>query len=546
MLKVILYFKNVMTGIFLLLSFVEIAQSNQEHDLIYTVKYLGGDKANCFDISAEIKGNQEGKILIKVPRYVGNFTFNTKKGGISYTKPEDFTFLISLEPQVNLEANYQACIINQYRANYRPLIEQDFFHFMSDSLFVLPSTNLEEIKTVKYQFINFPDDYSIVTNHILNKRQYEIKDSVGNISHSIIAGGKFDIKTVTIKNKPVHIIINGKWSMITADEISNYVQKLIYLQRKLMGDYNFPHFVVIIFDDIVPEGGGGLSGSLYENVLSMVFTDTELKYKYLLLGSLSHELFHAWIGNKIKIATPQGDLQWFFEGMNDFYGWQIALKTGQVTIQDYIKYYNKLIKEYALSPYKEASNDEIAKIFKPGNPAGQLAMVRGHIVFMEILNKLHSQKKSRKLLDAALFEISDKYSGSKKYVSKKELDEIFRKHLGDKIWNDAASIINAGTAIQLSSSQFLGKVTLQNTEVSAPSFGFDLKTLVGEKQIRLLSKKSKAFQGGLTENSKVIEYGIDLTDPNRLVIILAEGSDNKQKLIKFTPDQIKKIIPQYE
>lgn len=68
-----------------------------------------------------------------------------------------------------------------------------------------------------------------------------------------------------------------------------------------------------------PESFGYALGLHHENMLSAVMPDStqeEKQAKALML--LSHELFHAWLGLGIQIPLPQGNLQWFFEGINDY------------------------------------------------------------------------------------------------------------------------------------------------------------------------------------------------------------------------------------
>lgn len=126
----------------------------------------------------------------------------------------------------------------------------------------------------------------------------------------------------------------------------------------------------------------------------MLVVDREKKNKPLLLGGLSHELFHVWIGNKVQIPEPQDDLQSFFEGLNDFYGWQLALECGVISEKDYLTYYNRILKDYFVSPYRDDSNESIAKGFLVRSLASRLALNRSHIDFMEALERLKSQNKS--------------------------------------------------------------------------------------------------------------------------------------------------------
>lgn len=529
--------KFLIIGI-ILHSSIGYTNTNQPHELIYKVNYLGGTQSNCFDISVGLKGNPDGKIRIKFPEYVNNFALSTKKGNISYSLLENKVVLASLEPNVDMEASYQVCVSNPVRDNERPIIENNFFHFAAEKLFAVPDADLEKIYKIKIQFNNFPKNFSIVTNQNVNKREYELESSVEQLSRSIMAGGNVAIKTIFVNERPIHLLLNGKWTMFNVNELTAFLHKIISLQRNILADNDFPHFVLIFYDNKLPKGEGGVLGSLYGNVLSMVITDDKPKNKPIVFGLISHELFHAWLGNKIRITKPQGDKQWFFEGVNDFYGWQLALETGMISTQDYLDYYNKLLKEYMTSPFKESNNQEIANAFKLRNPAGRAAMFRGHILFMEMLNKLDLQGRSRASIDTALQEIL-------KNASDDNLSDIFRKHLGKEIWDETFELIQSGRAISLSSTLFSNKVKLQKQKTEIPDLGFNIKSLILDGKIKSLVKKSQASKSGLKENAKIIDYGLDLANPKSKVFITFED-EGHHKTISFKPESVKELIPQYK
>lgn len=444
-----------------------------------------------------------------------------------------------------MDVNYNACVSNPYRTVEVPIIENELIHFISQNLLVLPDARSEESIKVKYEFTNFPASFSIITNHILNVHEYEVIDTIKNIARSVIAAGKMDINTEYIKSKPVHFVIQGNWTQFKKEEILNYLKKTILIQRDFTNDHDFPHFVVILLKNTVTEGiVGGVTGMLYNKVLSMTITDVDIKNKSMILGGLSHELFHAWMGNKIQITSPQGDTQWFLEGLNDFYGWQLAIKSGIITVKDYLNYYNELLEEYMISPYKLSTNEEMSRAFSLGNISANTAMARGHIVFMELLNKLIHQNKSRAPIDAAMKEIFHTYSGTNITVTDKALSDIFRKHLGDKLWDEVSKVIHDGAPVTLSSRLYLNNAILQSKKMEVPDFGFDITSLSGERKIKSLNVKSNAAIAGLHENDKVLGSEIDILHPTNMAYILIEES-NVQKEIKFYPEKVQKNIPQY-
>lgn len=522
--------------------FVDPAISNQASDISYNIKYLA-DQPNCIDLRVMIKGNKEGKHLLKLPTFVRNVAFEAQQGILSYSMVDDRIFWLNTDPNVDVKSNYKACSSNLIKDNGSPILSKDFFSFLIGELLIL-SNDDSKLMNVQITFENFPEYYNFITNHSFGHQKYDIKDTPYNLSRSILTGGKFDIETLFVNKKPIHVVIHGKWKMFTIKELKRKIVQLIERQRSLLKDNDFNYFVVLLYDNEGLSKQGAASGMLYNNVLRMLLIDSEEKKKGIFFGSLSHELFHAWIGNKIKIPAPQGELQWFFEGVNDFYGWQLALDSGVISEKDFVTYYNKILNEYLVSPYRDDSNETIAEIFNLRNPAGRLALVRGHIVFMEILNKLNSQNKSRAEIDLALREIDQNFSNKNKKITQEALDRIFKKHIGEEIWNQASDILYNGKPIILSDNLISRKNKLSTTKVAIPNFGFNLKQLLKEKRIISLDTNSNAALAGLKEADEVIYVSFDTTTADDPVYITIKGSD-QHKVVQFVPNKSEKTIQQY-
>ena len=50
-------------------------------------------------------------------------------------------------------------------------------------------------------------------------------------------------------------------------------------------------------------------------------------------GALTHELFHIWVPNWLKL---EGDYDWFYEGFTNYLAMRVAMRRGQLTFNDYL------------------------------------------------------------------------------------------------------------------------------------------------------------------------------------------------------------------
>lgn len=529
--------------LFLCFSSLAASKTSQPELFNYSIKYLA-QESNCLDIALNFKVSSKGESVLRLPRQPFKLSLHATKGKVKYKLLDKGELLIYSEPSVDLKVEHRACVLNPSRNNYYPIMEKDFFYFMADELLAVPGGDLSNKVKAAFHFENFPENYTIATNHQLNKKDYEVTTTVKDLGRSIMAGGNFPVETLIINNKPIHIILNGHWSMFSKNELKRQIYKIIKTQRTFLNDNNFPYFLMIIFDCNLPEKDSGVSGSFYDNVFTMLIIDGPQKHKPTAYGLISHELFHAWMGNKVTIPDPQGDLQWFIEGVNDFYGWQLALDAGVLTEENYVKYYNRILQEYYFSSYKTSSNQELAKVFQLRGPTGRLSMHRGHIVFMEILDNLQAHKKDRSVIDQALREIVATYSNQPMPISHAALDKIFRKHLGDKIWDAALKILYEGQPATFSPNLFSNRFVLKSVSRQVPHFGFSMDAFLKQMQIKSLEKNSNAYLAGLRENDKVLEASFESTTIKHPATLQVESA-GQRKTISFMPEIVEASMPQY-
>lgn len=530
---------------FLIFSFNVFSNGAKSLEYSYQIKYLGEPNASCLDVSVHIPGNAEGRVKFHLPKYMTSLSMEIARGKISYTIPEPNIYEIKLEPNLDLKVKYRACMNNHIRNISHPIIEKDFIYFNSGALLAFPVEDLYHKMKANFSLINFPTEFTLLNNNGLNINAYEIEDTIKNIVLHVIAAGNFHVKTLNINKRPVTILVKDTWhKYFTYDELESYLKLIIKKQRDFFKDNNFPFFALVLFKTFEEKSTVAISGRFHGNVLGMSISDSDPKYKPVFYGTLSHELLHAWFGSKIDFPRVEAEFQWFFEGLNDFYGWQLALETDEVSNQIFHKYHNILLREYVLSPFKENSNEDLVKYYSFKNPADQLLLARGHIVYLEILNELYAQGKSRKYIDKAMREIFHKYGNRKKDPTMNDLTSIFRKHIGAEIWDKYFKSIQDGHKVSFSLKPFYDNVILQDELCEVANYGFDLDKTLRSKQIFSLQKGSAAELAGLKENDKIDSYNISMMSPNSPAYFIIQDAHEK-KLIQFNPKIEKVNIPQY-
>lgn len=544
MLGKIKYGRNIIWLVILFLPTYILANSRSgpKFDLEYSLNYQNTTQGNCVLVNVDIRGNESGNILLRIPPYANKVAFHTD-GKIVYKKIEDQIYQLTLNPNNNLHAEYQACINNpSFNIDY-PIFESDFIHFNTGAVLITYESDIEKLRKIKINY-DLPKEFSIVSSQNLGNNN-EFEQSISEFRNSAIVASTNKIKKIKIKGNPVYIVSKGKWAFFDK-EPAYYLEKIIKMQRKFWNDFNFPHYVVVLIQSKASDDEKYVVGTHQANILTMKIPDGDKTKLPVVFRTLSHELFHAWLGMKVKIPLPQGDLQWFFEGVNDYYSLQLLLDNNLLSKQEYFRFYNELLQAYSLSPCIEASNQEVEKYYLLRGPYAQIAEMRGHILFKELSHSLEIKKMPSRKLDLALREIYKTFNKDKNHqINKTELDNIFAKYVGKDNWEKVMVKLSTGKSIELSPDLFGQDVALIDKEVMAPLFGFDVSEFIKSKKIKLLKHDSNAYLAGLRENQEVIDYYLNFNNPNVLSQILV--ADHKgSRVIQFKPNTTQKHIPQYK
>ncbi len=520
-----------------------------QYDLVYRLKLADrtAEKENmsCFDVEMVIKGNEKGEFLLRIPHNITQI-FIPKENLISMdATKEEGVFNFRFAPKRDTKINYKYCPVNPTRTIYEPIIEPDFFHFLAGNVLINPEHAVDPMN-IKVDFKELPSQFTVATAHSIQEKVYTVNQPIQNFRDSAFVGSIYEVETINIKNQPVHIMTKDKWTLFDNKDFVYYLEKLITAQRTFWNDFDFPHYVIVLIKLESPDAEKYIHGFHKKNILSMSIPDGKIEKLYKVFYSLSHELFHAWLGISIEAPQPQGNLQWFFEGLNDFYGLQFALKSGIIDRKSYIQVYNQSLQSYYVSPFYQATNNEISEHFLNSHIYyGIIAQVRGHIVFNDYIARHPRGSEMYNPLDMALKEIGTQFGRkSGKVITENDLDIIFSKHLGDQEWSQMKRSIETGKLGSISPYLLEGEAVLIKKSVWAPSFGFDTEALIKHNALKSLKTNSNAYRAGLRKNDHILVHHFALNTPRVVAQVVVEKS-GESKLIKFYPEKVIKYIPQY-
>ncbi len=524
---------------FAMLPSICFANDNSEYEVFYHLSKLDTVENNCLDIQGTIKDNSNRQLTIRLAPVIQNLEIKHKGEIVKLEKTED-PYLIKVPNNYKqVDFRYSVCQKNPIRNVNVPIIENKLIYFPTYQLLIYPETDVNKIIKINMDLSSISSNLKVVTSFNVNERKYSLDKSLKEFFNSAICIGDFDIKNITVKNKTIYLVTNGSWAYFQKPS-EYYVERILTKLRHFWDDHEFPFYVVFLVKQAEPVPRAAL-GKHWNNMVAILLPE-EANMRTLALHSIAHESFHAWMGKKMKMSLPQGDLQWFWEGFTDYYGLSLAYESNLISIEDYIEIYNAFVKQYWFSPFRTATNEEIRKHYNDGGYYTLIAQLRGHIIAKQLSDKFANNQTND--FDNAMRDLFSQYKfQNKQNVTEEMIDSVFFKHLGRE-WADTKHIINNGGLLELSKNAFSPFAKLSEVEIDAPDFGFDLYEMLSKHVIANIQSDSEAYIAGLRNGQLLKETDLDFKSVDKVTTVKVDDHGT-EKIIKFKPKVVKKKVPQY-
>ncbi len=246
-------------------------------------------------------------------------------------------------------------------------------------------------------------------------------------------------------------------------------------------------------------GGVGLHGS-FVATFGPATDPEELKI------TLAHEMFHTF---QPSIGNPPGlDSAWFNEGLAVFYARTLALRSGLIRPDDFLRDLNMYAARYYTSIMAETPNSEIPARFWADTRIRTLPYDRGSLYFVTVDDQLRKASRGRRSLDDLMLEMLERQrSGT--ILSNADWEDLLRRELGESAVADFRAML-------------AGRKPLPASDAFGPCF-------------RRTSRPLRRYQLGF-------EPAV-LTEPRRVVRGLIAGSTAEQAGLR-NGDEITRPVPQ--
>ena len=511
----------------------------------------------AYRVAVTFDGNADGRTNIRLPNEWGGQQELFKAiRAVSVSKGSTLTdtdkpFIKSIAHKASQKVTISYEIAQDFKGpltngvRYRPVTDQKYFHWIGNTIWVLPEWDEQTETDVSIDWKGFPGTWTIGNSFGLQEKRQEFRTKLSQLLSAIFIAGDFRVTTGKVKGNDVNVAIRGEWQFKDV-ELADMIRRVIETERDFFKDHSQKYyFVTLVPLDEGPNsfsfGGTGLTDSFALFATGNAAVDR-------IRGLLAHEYAHNWIPGRLGLMPdPEQALYWFSEGFTEFYTYRLLHRGGLITPSEFVDANNELIREYYMSPVRSASNERILKDFWKDRSVQRLPYLRGFLFATNLDGEIRQASGGKFSIDDVIRELYVAAKVKKETLSFESLAPVFGKYLGrDAMTEINRDLINGEPIVP--SPDALGPLATQ--EISKfPVFelGFDFDKFAKDRIVADVNPNSSAYAAGLrngqTRNGGVSVYFGDTSKEIELKVKDTDG----EKTIKFLPIALELLkIPQYK
>ena len=376
---------------------------------------------------------------------------------------------------------------------------------------------------------------------------YRAADFDALVDAPIVAGNP-RVDRFQVRDIDHELVYVGDFRRFWFERAAQDVQTIVEAQADFWGELPYPSFQFLSVLDV---GGGGLEH--HNSTLVIVPPDGTLDPAgwRRWLGLVSHELFHAWNGKRLR---PRGlgpfDLEaesyteslWFVEGLTSYYQDLLLRRAGLHDDASYLKALSRIADLLAqtsgqtVQSLAEASYDAWIKFYRRDASSPNTSVnyyTKGAVVGFVLDAALRRATDGRRSLDDVMRTAYRKFSGEFGYRDE-EIYDVFEDVGGSELRTLAYELVHARAVLDMSEALSTFGLRLQGAD-SAPSedplalrahrgrqvtLGAQVEAREGRWVVASVTRGGPAWSAGLRPNDELVAVDEDRVPRGGLKILL--------------------------
>lgn len=273
---------------------------------------------------------------------------------------------------------------------FRPLVNDGWFHLIGDSSLLLP------VRGAGTDTIGLRIDASRVTGSGQFASSFGPGSVVGplpatraQLRRALYLGGRIHLRVEENAGGKIGIAYSGMRPDLRREDLRRDVRGIVDAVRRFFRATQ-PWYLISVHggtprnERINIGGGTGLTDAFAMFVASgLDFAEPEEREQFRWV--LAHEYIHQWIGLTVRVANLSGSenddasVYWFSEGVTDFYTMRVLTRAGLQRPELSLDVLNDRLRRYSDNPKRNLSAKASGPLFWSDPDAEQIPYLRGYL-----------------------------------------------------------------------------------------------------------------------------------------------------------------------
>src|SRR6185503_4227864 len=201
----------------------------------------------------------------------------------------------------------------------------------------------------------------------LSDEHHYVAPDFDTLVDSPILAGNLAVHEFMADGKRHYLVNQGETPEFDAARALRDYEAIIREQRRFWGDLPYDKYLVL--NVITENRGGALEHKNSTVLIASRGTTTSRNAYFAWLTTLTHEIFHAWNGKRLRpVELGPFDYErevltrglWVVEGLSDYYGDLITLRAGLLTREEFLESLSGIIAEVQTTPGRFIQSAELA------------------------------------------------------------------------------------------------------------------------------------------------------------------------------------------
>ncbi len=343
-----------------------------------------------------------------------------------------------------------------------------------------------------------------------------------------------------------HLLVNeGEGEIWDGPRSAADAEKIVRQQVDFWGGAPYPRYVVFNF---LTDSGGGLEHKDACTLMSSRWRGRTREGYLDWLGLVSHELFHAWNGKRLR-PRELGPFDyehetytrslWVVEGITSYYGDLMVRRAGFTTRKEYLKGLSKAIESVQSTPGRavqslaESSFDAWIKLYRRDENTANSSIsyyTKGELAAFLLDARIRRATGGKRSLDDALRLAYQRFSGERGYLPeefRKVLEEVAGTDLGPWLARsvEGTEELDYTEALDWYGLRFAPEAEKkEGEELPAAWLGADSEVAAGRLTVTGVKRGTPAYEAGVNVGDEILALGDDRIPP--------EGLDGRLKFYR--------------